>query len=117
MPASGLDGGGAMTVQEIDQVVDYLKSLQISQMDSFNKADAAVQTALDRIANAEATIQTRILVEETALLDIREGPAQYSVRRRCRKMWMPYWAERELAQMNPPRLLVLPAPPGSRRRS
>ena len=79
MPASGLDGGGAMTVQEIDQVVDYLKSLQISQMDSFNKADAAVQTALDRIANAEPTIQARIVVEETALLDIREGPAQYSV--------------------------------------
>ncbi len=79
MPASGLDGGGAMTVQEIDQVVDYLKSLQVSQMDAFGKADAAVITALDRIANAEASIQTRILIEETALKDIRSRPAQFSV--------------------------------------
>ena len=78
MPANGLDGGGAMTVQEIDQVVDYLKSLQISQMDAFAETEGAVQTALDRIANAETTFRTRILVEQTALEDIKDGPAQFN---------------------------------------
>jgi mono/diheme cytochrome c family protein len=79
MPASGLDGGGAMTVQEIDQVVDYLKSLQIPQMEAFAKADDAVIAALDRIAGAESSIQTRIVIEETALMDIQDGPGQYNV--------------------------------------
>ncbi len=78
MPASGLEGGGAMTVQEIDQVIVYLDSLQISQMDAFAKADGAVQTALDRMNNAAASIETRILVEQTKLEDIREGPDQFS---------------------------------------
>lgn len=77
MPANGLDGGGAMTVQEIDQVVDYLKSLQISQMDSFAKADEAVVTALERMRNAASTIETRILVEETRLNDIVDGVMQF----------------------------------------
>lgn len=79
MPASGLDGGGAMTVQEIDQVVAYLKSLQVPQMDAFGKVDAAVQTALDRIANGDSAITTRIFVEETALQDIQDAPGQFSL--------------------------------------
>ena len=78
MPASGLEGGGAMTVQEIDQVIDYLDSLQISQTDAFAKADSAVETALDRMAGAQATIETRILVEQTRLRDIRDGPGQFN---------------------------------------
>jgi mono/diheme cytochrome c family protein len=77
MPASGLDGGGAMTVQEIDQVIDYLRSLQISQMDAFGEADDAVLNALDRMRNAETTIETRILVEETRLRDIRDARLQF----------------------------------------
>lgn len=78
MPASGLEGGGGMTVQEVDQVIDYLKSLQLTQMEAFGKSDALVETALARIANAESTVETRILVEETALTNIRNGPAQFS---------------------------------------
>ncbi|MCP4964331.1 MAG: c-type cytochrome [bacterium] len=79
MPANGLDGGGAMTVQEIDQVVDYLKDLQIPQMDAFAMADDAVIAALDRIANAESSILTRIAIEEAALADILDGPTQFGV--------------------------------------
>ena len=79
MPASGLEGGGAMTVQEIDQVIDYLQSLQITQMDAFAKADAAVQAALDRMAGAQASIETRILVEQTKLADILDGPRKFGL--------------------------------------
>ncbi|MDJ0952897.1 MAG: c-type cytochrome [Acidimicrobiia bacterium] len=78
MPASGLEGGGAMTVQEVDQVVAYLQSLQVSQMDAFAKTDAAVQSALDRMTNAEATIELRILQEETNLANILAGPDQFA---------------------------------------
>ncbi len=77
MPSAGLEGGGAMTVQEVDQVVDYMESLQISQMEAFAKVDGAVQAALDRMANAETTIQTRIIVEQTELDQIRQAPDQF----------------------------------------
>lgn len=79
MPANGLDGGGAMTVQEIDQVIAYLYSLQITQDEAVAKTDGLVQTALNRIANAEDTINTRILVEQTTLDDILDGPRRFSV--------------------------------------
>jgi mono/diheme cytochrome c family protein len=79
MPAAGLEGGGAMTVQEIDQVVDYLKSLQVSQMDAFGKVDALVMAALDRIAGGAAAIEARLVVEHATLDDIRDGPGQFDV--------------------------------------
>jgi mono/diheme cytochrome c family protein len=78
MPANGLDGGGAMTIQEVDQVVEYLISLQVSQMDSFDKTESAITVALDRIDNAAATIEARILEEETNLESILAGPAQFA---------------------------------------
>ena len=77
MPAAGLEGGGAMTVQEIDQVVDYLKSLQLTQMDAFGKVDSLVTAALDRIAGGVATIEARLVVERATLDDIRDGPSQF----------------------------------------
>jgi mono/diheme cytochrome c family protein len=79
MPANGLEGGGAMTVQEIDQVLDYLHSIQLDQADAVAKADDIVQNALNRMANAEDTINTRILVEQTKLDDILDGPRRWGV--------------------------------------
>ncbi|MDJ0497972.1 MAG: c-type cytochrome [Acidimicrobiia bacterium] len=79
MPASGLEGGGAMTVQEVDQTIEYLRSLQITQMEAFAKVDDDVKTALDRIAGGAATIETRIVVENAKLADIQDGPAQFAI--------------------------------------
>lgn len=79
MPASGLEGGGAMTVQEVDQVITYLRSLQIPQMEAFAKVEGEVAAALDRISNGAATIEARIAEEEVALADIEDGPAQFEV--------------------------------------
>ncbi len=59
MPANGLDGGGAMTVQEIDQVIAYLHSIQLDQADAVAKVDDIVQNALTRIDNAEGDDQTQ----------------------------------------------------------
>jgi mono/diheme cytochrome c family protein len=79
MPPAGLDGGGAMTVQEIDQVVAYLRSLQVPQMDAFSKVDSLVQSALDRIAGGRSAIEARLVVENAKLDDILEGPQKYNV--------------------------------------
>jgi mono/diheme cytochrome c family protein len=79
MPASGLEGGGAMTVQEVDQVITFLRSLQISQMDAFAKVEGEVAAALDRISNGAATIEARIAEETLRLDDIQAGPEQFEV--------------------------------------
>ena len=50
MPANGLEGGGAMTVQEIDHVIEFLRSIQVSQADTYNRAEPAAAQALARIA-------------------------------------------------------------------
>ncbi|MEA2002764.1 MAG: c-type cytochrome, partial [Actinomycetota bacterium] len=78
MPPAGLDGGGAMTVQEIDQVVAYLRSLQVPQMDAFSKVDGLVQSALDRIAGGSSAIEARLVVENAKLDDILDGPQKYN---------------------------------------
>lgn len=60
MPANGLEGGGAMTVQEVDQVIEYLKSIQISQQDAFEKSNSIVSLALTQISGGEKTTQKLI---------------------------------------------------------
>ncbi len=79
MPAAGLEGGGAMTVQEVDQVVAYLRSLQVPQMEAFELVDSLVTAALDRISGGAETIEDRIFVEQIALDDIRKTPARFGV--------------------------------------
>jgi mono/diheme cytochrome c family protein len=68
-----------MTVQEVDQVVEYLESLQLTQMDAFAKVDPLVESALRRIDNAGPSIQTRLVVENAALADVVDGFDQYAV--------------------------------------
>jgi mono/diheme cytochrome c family protein len=78
MPANGLEGGGAMTVQEVDQVIAFIRSIQLPQDEAVAKVDNIVQAALDRIANAETTIEARLVVENARLDDVRDGPAQFA---------------------------------------
>ena len=60
MPANGLEGGGAMTVQEVDQVVAYLKSIQISQEEAYAQAASATDLAVAAIEGGAATTQSLI---------------------------------------------------------
>ncbi len=78
MPAAGLDGGGSMTGQQIDQVVAYLKSIQVPQSDALAKIEGAVTLALQRIENAEQTIDKQLVEETAARDDILDAPAKYA---------------------------------------
>ncbi len=79
MPANGLEGGGAMSVQEVDQVVDYIRSVQITQGEALAEIEPAVQGALDRIAQGAATVDRLILEQEATLADTMEAPDRFAV--------------------------------------
>ncbi len=79
MPASGLDGGGAMTKQEIEQVIAYLKSIQISQGEVLDEVGGAIEAALSRIANGEDTINNRLAAKRAELEDINSAPGKFSI--------------------------------------
>lgn len=79
MPASGLEGGGAMTVQEVDQVIEYIRSFQIPQEEALAKSDPATASALARIANGDETVQTFIDREEAQRAEILAAPEKLAV--------------------------------------
>jgi mono/diheme cytochrome c family protein len=77
MAPAGLEGGGSMTVQEIDQVLAFLHSLQISQDEALLKIDNAVQIALDRITNGDDVVDLLLARQNAARDDILDAPSQF----------------------------------------
>jgi mono/diheme cytochrome c family protein len=73
MPANGLDGGGAMSVQEIDETLAYLQSIQLPQADAFAKVDGAVDRALAAIAGGAAQTQSLINRQQADIADVKRS--------------------------------------------
>jgi len=76
MPASGLDGGGAMTVQEVDQVIDYLASIQVPQVDVVASTESTVSSALNRIAQGDEATQALTDRQQAEIDDVLLAPDQ-----------------------------------------
>ena len=79
MPVIGLVGGGAATTQEIDQLIAYLRSIQVSQVDALAKTDQVVTQAVARIASGEAAVSQLIRIQQATLDDIADAAAQSAV--------------------------------------
>jgi mono/diheme cytochrome c family protein len=76
MPANGLEGGGAMSVQEIDETLDYLHSIQLSQGDAYSKADGAVDRALGAIEGGEAQTRSLINRQQADIDDVKRASGE-----------------------------------------
>lgn len=79
MPANGLDGGGAMTEQEVDQTIDYLQSIQVTQADAFARAEPAAQQALSRIAGGELSTQNLINRQEALIQEVLDAEDKIAI--------------------------------------
>ena len=79
MPANGLDGGGAMSVQEIDETLAYLQSIQLSQADAFAKVDGAVDRALGAIEGGEAQAQSLINRQDADIEAVMDASRQLGI--------------------------------------
>jgi mono/diheme cytochrome c family protein len=79
MPANGLEGGGSMTVQEVDQVMEYLRSIQVSQADAFAKSAAATSIAISAIEGGADATQKLIDVQKAMILLVKDAGDQLAV--------------------------------------
>ena len=79
MPPQGLDGGGAMTVQEVDQVLAYLHEIRLPQDEAFGKVEGAVNQALARIQTGAATVARAVLTQQAIKDDIEEAKDKFAL--------------------------------------
>jgi mono/diheme cytochrome c family protein len=70
MPAWGIEGGGPMNTQQLDELIAYLDHIQISQAEVVAGVDGAVSREISRLENAAdsaAAVEKRILDDIAAL--------------------------------------------------
>lgn len=79
MPPYGLDGGGAMTVQEVDQVISFLRSIQLTQDEAFAKSQGTADRALTQIEGGEQATRTLINFQEIQIDEVNAAQATLDV--------------------------------------
>ncbi len=75
MPAWGLAGGGPLNEAQVVDVVNYLKTIQVSQAEAVNRSPDPVQLELDKLDGAEATLAAAILNQSQVVADVESAPA------------------------------------------
>jgi mono/diheme cytochrome c family protein len=79
MPAWGIPGGGPLNEQQVEDVVNYLKTIQVSQEEYLGKLEPGINTALDTLANADATVEAAILEQSQVVAEIESAPADADI--------------------------------------
>jgi mono/diheme cytochrome c family protein len=80
MPAWGLPGGGPMNEQQVQDVVNYLKTIQIPQADVVAAFDNEIRaTQANRLATADETVQAALTDQLQLVADIDRSTEQQPV--------------------------------------
>jgi mono/diheme cytochrome c family protein len=79
MPAWGIPGGGPLNDEQVIDVVNYLKTIQVSQEEYLGKLEPGINTALDTLANADATVEAAILEQSQVVAEIEAAPADVAI--------------------------------------
>jgi mono/diheme cytochrome c family protein len=78
MPAWGTEGGGPMNTQQIDELLAYLDSIQISQAAAIAAVDGKVSRELTRLEGAAASVATTRATIEASISALGDAPVQYA---------------------------------------
>lgn len=76
MPPWGLPGGGPLNEAQVEDVVNYLQTIQITQDEVLAKVEPSLKVELDRLANAEATVQNSIINQEQVVAQIGQASVE-----------------------------------------
>jgi len=74
MPAWGLAGGGPMNEAQVEDVVNYLTTIQVSQQAAVDKTPAALSAQMSRLENADATVEQAIINQEQVVAEVLQAP-------------------------------------------
>jgi len=77
MPPWGIPGGGPLNADQVTDVVNYLRTIQVPQEENLADVEPGINGALDALANADATVEAAILAQRQVLAQIEaaEGDA------------------------------------------
>jgi mono/diheme cytochrome c family protein len=79
MPAWGLDGGGPMNDKQIEDLVNYLQTIQIPQQQVVDQTVQKIDTQTQRLEGAEAAMAAAILDQLQVVAEIEQGPGDLAV--------------------------------------
>lgn len=79
MPAWGLAGGGPMNEKQVEDLVNYLRTIQLPQQEVVNLTPGRIDQELSRIANAGGTIEQAIVNQSQTLAEIDQASANLEV--------------------------------------
>nr|MDE0500168.1 cytochrome c [bacterium] len=74
MPPWGTVGGGPMNEQQVQDIVNYLESIQIPQQEALRKTDGIVVGQLSTLENAEQALERAIVEQRQLIADIEDAP-------------------------------------------
>ena len=77
MPANGIPGGGAMTFQEVLQVMAYIEDFGVTQGDVLRKIEPAVDSAIKRLETGDEKVAELILIQQAVIDDIADAPTRF----------------------------------------
>jgi len=75
MPAWGVPGGGPLNEEQVIDVVNYLKTIQISQPEALGEVEPGISAALGTLEGADATVEAASLTQSQVVADIESAPA------------------------------------------
>ncbi len=75
MPPWGLEGGGPMNEQQIEEVIAYLRSIQVPQSQVVAEVETSVDLALSSLAGADDSVDAQIETQNELIRTVEEAPA------------------------------------------
>jgi mono/diheme cytochrome c family protein len=76
MPAWGIEGGGPLNTQQIDELIAYLDHIRISQEEAVAAVDARVDRELARLDGADEAVAAAIEAQEAEIASLEDVPAR-----------------------------------------
>lgn len=79
MPAWGLAGGGPMNEKQVEDLVNYISTIQVTQQQAVDKTVEAIPSQISRLDNAEVTVAAAIINQAQVVAEIDQAPADQAV--------------------------------------
>ncbi len=77
MPAWGVEGGGPLNSQQVDELLAYIDHLQVSQSEAVAAVDGKVSRELSRLAGADDSVAGTMAALEADAAALEAASAQY----------------------------------------